>query len=55
MRERRRGTFLIREAVKWKTYVGRRYRSGNLTLCVPHEALSFRFNLNIGGDISVVN
>ena len=28
--------------------LSRRYRSGNVTLCVPHEAF-FRFNLNIGG------
>ena len=33
-------------------YVGEGYRSGDLTPCVPHEALFF--NLNIGGDISVV-
>ena len=28
--------------------LSRRYRSGNVTLCVPHEAF-FCFNLNIGG------
>ena len=28
--------------------LSRRDRSGNVTLCVPHEAF-FRFNLNIGG------